>query len=95
VFLLGHWKDYAELEESLSIHELVVTLNALRAKELRERQFAAAIQGIELGDKSTKPDESFESVWEKAKGEGRPRLTDEQKFKKLGIALESNFDTDD
>jgi len=46
--LLGHWKNYDELESNLSIEELIATLKASREAEKRERKFFAAIQGIDL-----------------------------------------------
>lgn len=48
--MLGHWKNYDELESSLSFEELVVTLEAIRKKENKDRKFMAALQGIELED---------------------------------------------
>lgn len=48
VFLLGHYKNYDELESSLSLEELMATITASRQKEKREREFLAAINGIEL-----------------------------------------------
>lgn len=50
--MLGHWKNYDELESSLSLDELMATLNASRDKEHRERKFLAAMQGVELEDSS-------------------------------------------
>jgi hypothetical protein len=50
--LLGHWKNYDELESNLSLDELMATLNASRDKEHRERKFLAAMQGVELEDSS-------------------------------------------
>lgn len=52
MFLLGHWKNYEELEESLSLPELFATLEAYREKDSADRKFMAAIQGIDL-DKET------------------------------------------
>jgi hypothetical protein len=45
---LGKWLNYDELESNLSVEELIVTVNAIREKESRDRKFAAAIQGIDL-----------------------------------------------
>lgn len=61
-FLLGIWKDYEELETSMSMPELVATLNAKKDSEYQERKFFAAIQGIDLDKQSGKNDE-----WEKMK----------------------------
>jgi hypothetical protein len=46
--LLGHWKNYDELESSLSIDELMATLKASRDKDEREKKFLAAINGVDL-----------------------------------------------
>jgi len=53
VFLLGIWKDYQELETSLSMPELMATLEVLRELDYSEKKFLAAIQGVDLdGDKN-------------------------------------------
>ena len=51
MFLLGNWKNYDELEENLSIEELIATLNAERERRQDERKFMAAVQGIDISDK--------------------------------------------
>lgn len=61
--MLGHWKDYEELEESLSMPELTATLKAMYKAENRKNKFLASLQGVELdgddsegsSDDSTKP----------------------------------------
>jgi hypothetical protein len=50
VFLLGHWKDYDELEETLSMPELLKTLEAQRKVKYRDYKFHAAMQGVSLPD---------------------------------------------
>jgi hypothetical protein len=52
VFLLGIWKDYHELELSLSMPELMATLEISRELDYTEKKFLAAIQGVDL-DKET------------------------------------------
>ena len=64
VFLLGIWKDYEELESSLSMPELVATLESKRELDYAEKKFLAAIQGVDL-DKQTGKDK--ENPWEKMK----------------------------
>jgi hypothetical protein len=51
-FLLGIWKDYEELEKSLSLPELMSTLNAKRNADYTEKKFFAAIQGVDLDEQS-------------------------------------------
>ena len=52
MFLLGNWKNYQELEENLSVPELMATLEAYREKLKSDRIFMAALQGVDL-DKSS------------------------------------------
>lgn len=61
-FLLGIWKDYEELETSLSMPELIETIRAKRESEYEERKFFAAIQGIDLEKESGKG-----NAWEEMK----------------------------
>jgi len=51
-FLLGIWKDYKELEESLSMPELMATLASRRELDYEEKKFLAAIQGVDLDKQS-------------------------------------------
>ncbi len=51
-FLLGIWKDYQELEESLSMPELMATLSSKRELDYEEKKFLAAIQGVDLDSQS-------------------------------------------
>jgi hypothetical protein len=48
VFLLGIWKDYNQLETSLSMPELMATLESKRESEYQEKKFLAAMQGVDL-----------------------------------------------
>jgi hypothetical protein len=52
VFLLGIWKDYEELEKSLSMPELMATLSSRRELDYEEKKFLAAIQGVDLDKES-------------------------------------------
>ena len=52
VFLLGIWKDYNELEESLSLSEIMAIISSKRELDYQEKKFFAAIQGVDLEDSS-------------------------------------------
>jgi hypothetical protein len=65
VFILGIWKDYKELEESLSMPELMVTLSSKRELDYQEKKFLAAIQGVDL-EGSSNP-ERGQKEWEDMK----------------------------
>lgn len=62
VFLLGIWKDYDELETSLSMSELTATLTAKRELDYSDKKFQASIQGIDLDKNIGKKD-----AWEEMK----------------------------
>jgi hypothetical protein len=64
VFLLGIWKDYEELEASMSMPELSATLNAKREADYAEKKFLAAMQGVDLDEQSGRKEED---PWEAMK----------------------------
>jgi hypothetical protein len=64
LFLLGIWKDYEELEESLSMPELTATLNVKRDSEYSDKKFLAAMQGVDLDKESGK---GSKNAWEEMK----------------------------
>jgi len=63
-FLLGIWKDYDDLETSLSMQELMATLEAKREEDYAHKKFLAAIQGVDLDKQSGKPETN---KWEEMK----------------------------
>jgi hypothetical protein len=52
LFLLGIWKNIDELEESISMQELVAILSAKREQDYETKRFFAAIQGVDLDEQS-------------------------------------------
>jgi hypothetical protein len=56
-FLLGIWKDYEELETSMSMPEIMSTLSVKRELDYAEKKFLAAMQGVDLDKESGKQDE--------------------------------------
>jgi hypothetical protein len=62
VFLLGIWKDFSDLESSISIPELTSILELKRELDYDEKKFLAAIQGVDLDEASGK-----ENEWEAMK----------------------------
>jgi hypothetical protein len=79
VFLLGHWKDYEELESSLSMPELAATLKAMYESERRRQKFMAALQGVNL-DEEKQEDENSQDIssLEEIKARAIARLTGDQ-----------------
>ena len=65
VFLLGIWKNYDELERSISVPELTAILNSRRELNYEEKKFLAAIQGIDLDEQNN--DGKGQKEWEDMK----------------------------
>jgi hypothetical protein len=63
-FLLGIWKDFDELEESISIHELTTLLEAKREQDYNDKKFTAALKGIDLDEQSGRAEDD---PWEAMK----------------------------
>lgn len=56
--MIGHWKNFDELESSLSMEELLALIESLRKKDMEDKKFLAAIQGVDL---DSEEDTKFES----------------------------------
>ena len=61
VFLLGIWKDYDELERSLSMQEITAILNVKREEDYATKKFMAAMQGVDL-DKNANKSNAWEDM---------------------------------
>jgi len=70
VFLLGIWKDYEELESSLSMPELSETLNAKREDIYNQRKFMAALKGIDMESEQKKQEDPWEKLKNKVFNKG-------------------------
>lgn len=100
VFLLGIWKDYQELEKSLSMPELMAILDASRELDYSEKKFLAAIQGVDLDKESGKS--KGQQEWEdmKARVFSRGQTSDSNdvlslqgpKAKQLGFGIGMGLD---
>jgi hypothetical protein len=64
VFVLGIWKNFDELESSISMSELMVILESTRELDYNEKKFLAAMQGVDLDEQSGK---TKEDPWEAMK----------------------------
>jgi hypothetical protein len=65
VFLLGIWKDFEELERSISMPELISILNIKRDLDYEEKRFFAGIQGVDLDKQNG--GKSGQDIWEEKK----------------------------
>lgn len=103
VFLLGIWKDYQELEKSMSMPELLATLEVSRELDYTEKKFLAAIQGVDL-EAQSQP-EKGQQEWEnlKARVFSKGQTSDANdvlslqgpKAKSLGFGIGNGLDYED
>jgi hypothetical protein len=73
VFLLGIWKDYDQLESSMSMQELTATLQIKRELDYSDKKFSAAMQGVDL-DKNSGSGNEWEDM--KARVFSKGKTTD-------------------
>jgi hypothetical protein len=62
---LGIWKDYADIEDSLSMPELTSLLVAKREQAYEDKKFLAAMQGVDLDGNNKK--DGGQKEWEDMK----------------------------
>ena len=70
-FLLGIWKDYRELELSISMPELLAILESKREMDYEEKKFLAAIQGVDIEKNKPKEEDPWLKLKNKVFNEGR------------------------
>jgi hypothetical protein len=66
VFLLGFWKNYEELEESISMPELVEILKAKSKEDYESKKFFAAMQGVDIDKDNADGQDAWERIKAKA-----------------------------
>ena len=86
--MLGIWKNFDELEESITISELNAILDAAREQQEREWKFMASIQGVEWGGSEAKEEDPVERAKRRAAAENAGISEDQLDFADLGIEVE-------
>lgn len=93
---LGIWKNYDELEESMSLPEIFETIEEVYEVDWQDKKFTASIQGIDIPDKDTKSSkEVMENLVNKANAilsgadPDNPASVEAQKFRSMGIDYET------
>jgi hypothetical protein len=73
VFLLGIWKNFEELEFSISIEELMQILSTTRDLDYEEKRFMAALQGVDIdqGNESERGQKEWENLKAKVASGGQ------------------------
>jgi hypothetical protein len=62
VFLLGIYKNYDDLEENMSMPELLLTLEASEKASFQDRRFSAALKGVDLEDPFVSSNTSLDDI---------------------------------
>lgn len=88
-FLIGAWKNYEELESSISMPELISLLEVKRELSYDEKKFMAAIQGVDIEE--NKKDNAWEEMKKRVlyKGKDANDITNLRgaKAKKAGFGI--------
>jgi len=83
VFILGIWKNFDELEDSLNLDELSLIVNSSRKAERERQRFAAALKGVDLDAETNDTQKKMEEVQRRANA--KIAGIDESKFDELEL----------
>ena len=86
---MGTWKSYQDLEESLSMPELLQTIESMQEKERQNRIFLASLQGVDLRDEQEEKGPTFEDI--RLKAMGIEATTDDVVSLQGSMAAEAGF----
>jgi flagellar biosynthesis chaperone FliJ len=89
------WKNYDDLEDSLSLPELDTLLLAIREDEKETKVFQAAMQGVDLSKHINNPVEDKRREIERRAAEriaGGMDAVERQEFAEFGITFETDDD---
>lgn len=62
VFTLGIWKNYDELESSISMPELMAIISGRRDLDYEEKKFLAAVQGVDIENNEDRGQKEWEDL---------------------------------
>lgn len=86
--MLGHWKNFDEIEESLNVFEINAIRDAVRKKEHDRRKFEAALhKGLDLDKENTDGGPSFEDIKRRAEAKNRGISEEQVEFMDIGIQI--------
>jgi len=86
---LGTWRNYQDLEESLSMPELLQTIESMQEKERQDKIFLASLQGVDLRDEQEEKGPTFEDI--RLRAMGIEATTDDVVSLQGQIAAEAGF----
>lgn len=86
---MGTWKNYQDLEESLSMPELLQTIESMQEKERQDKIFLASLQGVDLRDEQEEKGPTFEDI--RLRAMGIEATTDDVVSLQGSMAAEAGF----
>ena len=86
---MGAWKSYQDLEESLSLPELLQTIESMQKDESEKRIFLASLQGVDLRDEQEEKGPTFEDI--RLRAMGIEATTDDVVSLQGSMAAEAGF----
>lgn len=98
IFTLGIWKNYDELETSLSMAELMEILSRKRELDYEEKKFLAAIQGVDLDKDSNRGQKEWEDLKARVFSKGKAKDSNDvlslqgQNAKRYGFGIGMGLD---
>ncbi len=101
VFTLGIWKNYDDLESSLSMPELMAILASKRELDYEEKKFFAAIQGVDLEKDSDRGQKEWEDLKARVFSGGKAKDSNDvlslqgQNARKAGFGIGMGLDYED
>jgi len=101
VFTLGIWKNYDELESSLSMSELITILSSKRELDYEEKKFLAAMQGVDIDSQSDRGQKEWEDMKARVFSGGKAKDSKDvlslqgQNAKRYGFGIGMGLDYED
>ena len=86
---MGTWRNYQDLEESLSMPELLQTIESMQEKERQDKIFLASLQGVDLKDEQEEKGPTFEDI--RLRAMGIEATTDDVVSLQGSMAAEAGF----
>ena len=103
IFLIGSWKNYKDLEQSICMSELMATIESKRDLDYQEKKFFAAIQGVDLDKESgaSRGQKEWEDMKARVFSKGATSNSDDvlslqgQNARKAGFGIGMGLDYED
>lgn len=86
----GGWKSLQEMEDTLTMEELYLIVDAQFRKEHREHKFLAAMQGVDLDE--GKAEAEFEDIKRRAQADIAGVTEEEFVWSQIGIEVDTDDD---